>query len=234
MAGASGSGGSGSGGTAATAGSAGVGTGGSAIGGAVGTGGGGAGAGGASGGGIAGSAGTGGGASGGGSGAAGRGGTGGASGGTSGGAGRGGSGGAAGLGGSAGRGGTSGGAGTAGGAGTGGVPSLYQKYATYFPIGAAVDSQSYTTHAPVLKTHFNSVTCENEMKWDALEPTENSFSYGNADAIVNFATHEQQEGPRPHAGLVQPEPVVGVLERLGRHGHEGRAARAHERTTSRR
>ena len=188
MAGASGSGGSGSGGTAATAGSTGVGTGGSAIGGAVGTGGGGAGAGGASGGGIAGSAGTGGGASGGGSGAAGRGGTGGASGGTSGGAGRGGSGGAAGLGGSAGRGGTSGGAGTAGGAGTGGVPSLYQKYATYFPIGAAVDSQSYTTHAPVLKTHFNSVTCENEMKWDALEPTENSFSYGNADAIVNFAT----------------------------------------------
>ena len=77
---------------------------------------------------------------------------------------------------------------TAGGAGTGGVPSLYQKYATYFPIGAAVDSQSYTTHAPVLKTHFNSVTCENEMKWDALEPTENSFSYGTADAIVNFAT----------------------------------------------
>ena len=149
---------------------------------------GGAGAGGASGGGSAGSAGTGGGASGGSSGAAGRGGTGGASGGTSGGAGRGGSGGAAGAGGSAGRGGTGGGAGTAGGAGTGGVPSLYQKYATYFPIGAAVDSQSYTTHAPVLKTHFNSVTCENEMKWDALEPTENSFSYGNADAIVNFAT----------------------------------------------
>ena len=155
---------------------------------ATGTGGGGAGAGGASGGGSAGSAGTGGGASGGSSGAAGRGGTSGASGGTSGGAGRGGSGGSTGLGGSAGRGGMGGGAGTAGGAGTGGVPSLYQKYATYFPIGAAVDSQSYTTHAPVLKTHFNSVTCENEMKWDALEPTENSFSYGNADAIVNFAT----------------------------------------------
>jgi endo-1,4-beta-xylanase len=102
--------------------------------------------------------------------------------GSSGGVGRGGSGGGAGTGAVSGRG------GTGGGAGTGGVPSLYQKYATYFPIGAAVDSQSYTTHAPILKTHFNSVTCENEMKWDALEPTENSFSYGNADAIVNFAT----------------------------------------------
>src|SRR4029078_7740202 len=83
--------------------------------------------------------------------------------------------------------GASGGRGTGGGAGTGGVPSLYQKYASYFPIGAAVDSGSYTTHAPVLKTHFNSVTAENEMNRDALEPTENSFNYAAADAIVNFA-----------------------------------------------
>src|SRR4029077_120272 len=83
-----------------------------------------------------------------------------------------------------GRGGTTGSAGRPMG---GMTPGLATKYASYFPIGAAVDSQSYTTHAPVLKAHFNSVTAENEMKWDALEPTENTFSYGTADGIVNFA-----------------------------------------------
>jgi endo-1,4-beta-xylanase len=50
-----------------------------------------------------------------------------------------------------------------------------------------VNTTTYTTHAPLLKAHFNSVTAENEMKWDALEPTEGSFTYGNADTIVNFA-----------------------------------------------
>ena len=66
--------------------------------------------------------------------------------------------------------------------------SLKDKYAGCFPIGAAVDSQSYTTHGPILKTHFNSIVAENDMKFDALEPSENSFSYGNADKIVAFAS----------------------------------------------
>jgi endo-1,4-beta-xylanase len=81
------------------------------------------------------------------------------------------------------------GAGTGGRAGgSGGVaPSLYEKYAGLFPIGAAVDNNSYTTHATVLKKHFNSITCEDQMKFDALEPSENQFSYGTADQMVAFA-----------------------------------------------
>jgi endo-1,4-beta-xylanase len=67
------------------------------------------------------------------------------------------------------------------------TPGLAMKYSGTFPIGAAVNTTTITSHAPVLKAHFNSVTPENEMKWDALEPTENSFTYGNADTIVNFA-----------------------------------------------
>jgi endo-1,4-beta-xylanase len=43
------------------------------------------------------------------------------------------------------------------------------------------------THAPILTKHFASVTCENEMKFDALEPTENNFTYAAADKIVAFA-----------------------------------------------
>jgi endo-1,4-beta-xylanase len=65
--------------------------------------------------------------------------------------------------------------------------ALKDKYAGCFPMGAAVDAQSYTTHGAVLKAHFNSITPENDMKFDALEPSENSFSYGNADKLVEFA-----------------------------------------------
>jgi endo-1,4-beta-xylanase len=80
------------------------------------------------------------------------------------------------------------GGGVGGSAGTpGGAAGVATKYADYFPIGAAVDSQSYMTHAPILKANFNSVTAENEMKFASLEPNEGSFTYSTADAIVNFA-----------------------------------------------
>ena len=36
-------------------------------------------------------------------------------------------------------------------------------------------------------TQFNMLVAENEMKWDALEPSRNSFSYGSADDLVRFA-----------------------------------------------
>jgi endo-1,4-beta-xylanase len=99
-----------------------------------------------------------------------------------------GSGGTVGAGGAAGSG--SGGRGTGGSpglGGAGGTPGLADKYADYFPIGAAVDASSYMTHAPVLTKHFNSITCEDQMKFDALEPTEGTFTYGTADPIVSFA-----------------------------------------------
>jgi endo-1,4-beta-xylanase len=98
--------------------------------------------------------------------------------------------GAAGLGG----GGTNAG-GEGGGAGSGvvgcssrnGATTLYEKYADCFPIGAAVDSTSYSTHASVLKPHFNSITAENEMKFDSLQPSEGNFTYAAADKLVDFA-----------------------------------------------
>jgi endo-1,4-beta-xylanase len=116
----------------------------------------------------------------GGSGGSGSSGMGGAPGGRGGGAGAGGAA-AGGAAGSAGRGG-SGGSG-----GMGGVPSLYQRYASYFPIGAAVDSSSYNTHAAILTKHFNSVVAEDQMKFDALQPNQGSFTYTAADRIVQFA-----------------------------------------------
>jgi endo-1,4-beta-xylanase len=177
--------GSGAAGTGAVAGAAAGGTSGSATGGTAGmvTGGGGAGGSAMGGGGGA------------GSGAAGASGNGGESGGTAGGGSGGGGangGGMAGMGGAPGGSGGSAGGGVAdcggGASGTGGdVPSLHQKYAGCFPMGAAVDGNSYTTHAPVLTRHFNSITAENEMKFDALQPTEGTFTYTAADRMVSFA-----------------------------------------------
>jgi endo-1,4-beta-xylanase len=66
--------------------------------------------------------------------------------------------------------------------------TLKDKYAGCFPIGAAVDAQSYTTHGPILKANFNSIVAENDMKFNALQPNEGAFSYSNADKIVDFAT----------------------------------------------
>ncbi|MCM3871579.1 MAG: endo-1,4-beta-xylanase, partial [Pyrinomonadaceae bacterium] len=68
------------------------------------------------------------------------------------------------------------------------IPSVYQSLAAYFPIGAAVWQGDLTgEHAFLLTKHFNSLTSENDMKWDTLHPTEATFNFAPADAQVNFA-----------------------------------------------
>lgn len=73
------------------------------------------------------------------------------------------------------------------------TPSLYQEYSNYFPIGAAVNSQSINTHGDLLSTHFNSITAENEMKPDSLQPSEGSFNFDQADEMVNLALDQGME-----------------------------------------
>ncbi len=69
------------------------------------------------------------------------------------------------------------------------IPSVYQAMAPFFPIiGAAVipaDIQGQP--AVLLSKHFNSITSGNDMKWDATEPTEGTFTFTQADAEVAFA-----------------------------------------------
>src|SRR5690348_12586258 len=56
-------------------------------------------------------------------------------------------------------------------------------------FGAAVSSSKLgdPTYSTILAREFTMVTPENEMKWDATEPTRGNFSYGSADQIVSRA-----------------------------------------------
>jgi endo-1,4-beta-xylanase len=68
------------------------------------------------------------------------------------------------------------------------LPSVFQAYADFFPVGAAVIPLEVTgVHADLLKKHFNSITSGNDFKWDATEPSEGTFRFTNADAQVSFA-----------------------------------------------
>jgi endo-1,4-beta-xylanase len=63
----------------------------------------------------------------------------------------------------------------------------------YFGTAVAANRLNDNTYATILAREFNMCTAENEMKWDATEPSQNNFSYGNADTIVNRCT---QNGAR--------------------------------------
>jgi endo-1,4-beta-xylanase len=57
----------------------------------------------------------------------------------------------------------------------------------YFGTAVAAGKLSNGVYTGILDREFNSVTPENEMKWDATERSRGSFTFGPADQIVNRA-----------------------------------------------
>ncbi len=57
----------------------------------------------------------------------------------------------------------------------------------YFGTAVAANKLSDSTYVGILNREFNMVTPENEMKWDATEPSQNNFNYTNSDRIVSQA-----------------------------------------------
>ncbi|MGW5129189.1 endo-1,4-beta-xylanase [Streptomyces sp. NPDC004069] len=57
----------------------------------------------------------------------------------------------------------------------------------YFGTAVAANHLGESAYAGTLDREFNQVTPENEMKWDATEGSRNTFTFGNADQIVNHA-----------------------------------------------
>ncbi|MFI6009886.1 non-reducing end alpha-L-arabinofuranosidase family hydrolase [Streptomyces sp. NPDC051243] len=57
----------------------------------------------------------------------------------------------------------------------------------YFGTAVAAGRLGDGTYTGILDREFNSVTAENEMKWDATEPSRGQFTFGRADQIANRA-----------------------------------------------
>jgi endo-1,4-beta-xylanase len=68
------------------------------------------------------------------------------------------------------------------------LPPLHQVLADHFPVGAAIDQRELAgAPAELLTRHFNSITAENHMKPESIQPVEGTFTFAAADALVDFA-----------------------------------------------
>jgi endo-1,4-beta-xylanase len=85
---------------------------------------------------------------------------------------------------------------------------LEDAFKDHFPIGTAVNrsmvmggagfrrrAELNAQDVVVLKTHFNQITAENDMKWQLIHPREgaNGYDFAPADALVNFAQSNQMQ-----------------------------------------
>lgn len=68
------------------------------------------------------------------------------------------------------------------------IPSLQQVYQDYFNIGAAVNLRTIDSQQELLSKHFNSITAENDMKFEELQPLEGQFTFEKADKLAAFAS----------------------------------------------
>ncbi|WP_139998718.1 endo-1,4-beta-xylanase [Paenibacillus paridis] len=77
------------------------------------------------------------------------------------------------------------------------IPKLYEAFNGQFLIGAAVNAKTVVTQRDLLTYHFNSLTAENEMKFERLQPEEELYTFEEADRLVAFAK-EHDMGVRGH------------------------------------
>jgi endo-1,4-beta-xylanase len=67
------------------------------------------------------------------------------------------------------------------------IPALHSLYKDYFDIGAAVNLTTIEKQKAVLTTHYNSITAENDMKFERVHPSEEVYTFEAADQIADFA-----------------------------------------------
>lgn len=66
-------------------------------------------------------------------------------------------------------------------------PRLYELFADHFTIGAAVNPRTIRKQEKLLAYHFNSITAENEMKFERIHPAPDHYTFAEADEIAAFA-----------------------------------------------
>ncbi|KWX70853.1 1,4-beta-xylanase [Paenibacillus jilunlii] len=68
-----------------------------------------------------------------------------------------------------------------------GLPALHALFRDAFKIGAAVSTDILSAQAPFIAKHFNSITAENAMKPEEVQPQEGVYTFAAADRIFEFA-----------------------------------------------
>nr|WP_208414423.1 endo-1,4-beta-xylanase [Paenibacillus castaneae] len=64
---------------------------------------------------------------------------------------------------------------------------MYEAFKQSFDIGAAVNPHTIIQAGELIAKHYNSITAENEMKFASVHPTEDTYTFEQADQIVAFA-----------------------------------------------
>ena len=67
--------------------------------------------------------------------------------------------------------------------------SLYKKYNDSFKIGTAIDYNRCQEYHDIISKHFNSITPENEMKFEHIHPEEKKYFWENMDNLCKYAAH---------------------------------------------
>jgi endo-1,4-beta-xylanase len=76
------------------------------------------------------------------------------------------------------------------------IPLLKDVYQGLFNLGVAINQNQATKKdlksAAIAAQHFAVLTSENDMKWESIQPTENQFTWQGADALIEFASSNDQ------------------------------------------
>ena len=76
------------------------------------------------------------------------------------------------------------------------VPVLKDAFDGLFMVGAALNSHQYTSQdtigVSIVRTHFNTITSENVLKWESVHPENGRYDFSSADQYVNFGVDHDQ------------------------------------------
>ncbi len=78
-----------------------------------------------------------------------------------------------------------------------GPSTLKEAYKDYFPIGITLNKENYKLFDDIIG-NFNSMTCENEMKWSSIHPGDDVYVFDDGDRLIDYAK-SQGMGVRGHA-----------------------------------
>lgn len=74
------------------------------------------------------------------------------------------------------------------------IKELSKAYLDYFPIGVAVRPEDLEgSHGKLILEHFNSLTAENVMKFENIQPQEGRFTFRDSDKIVDFSVENKMK-----------------------------------------